>query len=110
MTIDRKAAIAAYKERDADAGVFAFRCTSSGQVWVGPTPTLSTIENRIRFTLRTGGNRTKGLPEAWAAAAGEGFTFEVLERIDPELSAMHRDVELKARTAVWRAKLGAAAI
>jgi hypothetical protein len=46
MTIDRKAAIAAYKDRGADAGVFAFRCTTSGKVWVGPTPTLSTIEKK----------------------------------------------------------------
>ncbi len=105
--IDRKAAIAAYKDRAVNAGVFAFRCGASGAVWVGASQTLGTIENRIRFTLRMGGNRTPGLPEAWAATAGEGFAFEVLEQLDPEMGAIARDTALKARVAFWREALTA---
>ena len=31
---DRKAAISAYKKREAAAGIYAVRCKASGEVWV----------------------------------------------------------------------------
>ena len=49
---DRKAAIAAYKERKADAGLYVVRCAASGQQWVGGTLDLRTIWNRLSFMLR----------------------------------------------------------
>ena len=106
MAIDRKAATTAYKERKADAGIFAFRAPG-GAVWVGAAPTLGTIENRLRFTLRTGGCRVPELAADWAAAGGEGFAFEVLERLDPDLVPMARDRLLKERAAHWRDMLDA---
>lgn len=40
---DRKAAIAAYKERKVIGGVYAVRCAATGEVWVGRGgPTLPT--------------------------------------------------------------------
>ena len=50
----RKAAVAAYKERKVETGIYAVRCTASDQVWVGIAPDLSTIQNRLWFTLRQG--------------------------------------------------------
>ncbi|MET4040164.1 hypothetical protein ABIC03_001849 [Bradyrhizobium sp. RT6a] len=47
MTIDRKAAIAAHKERKTVAGVYVVRCAASGEAWVGQAPNLDTIQNRI---------------------------------------------------------------
>jgi hypothetical protein len=104
--IDRKAAITAWKDRDPDAGFYAFR-GPDGQVWVGATQTLSSAENRIRFTLRTGSNRTPGLQAAWNASSGEGFSYEVLARLDADLVPMARQSALKEDVKLWRARLGA---
>ena len=49
MTIDRKAATLAYKERKAVAGIYAVRCRASGQAWVGQTADLEKIENRLKL-------------------------------------------------------------
>lgn len=107
--IDRKAAIAAWKDRDPDAGFYAFRAPD-GQVWVGATQTLSSVENRIRFTLRTGSNRTPGLQAAWNASDGAGFAYEVLARLDADLVPMARDSALNEDVKVWRVRLDAHSI
>ena len=52
MKLDRKAAVAAYKERKAIPGIYAVRCAATGQAWVGQTPDLTTVRNRIWFSLR----------------------------------------------------------
>ncbi|MET4276026.1 hypothetical protein ABIB68_004682 [Bradyrhizobium sp. F1.2.2] len=52
MTIDRKAAIAAYRERKTVAGIYVIRCAASGEAWIGQAPNLETIQNRIWFSLR----------------------------------------------------------
>ena len=54
MTSDRKAAIAAYKERKTVAGIFVIRSQASAERWVGAAPNLEKIQNRIWFTLRQG--------------------------------------------------------
>ncbi|MBI1219126.1 MAG: GIY-YIG nuclease family protein [Rhodobacteraceae bacterium] len=105
----RKAASSAWKDRPADAGIYAFR-DAQGGVWVGASPTLGAIENRLRFSLRSGGATDPALAAAWAAAGGEGFVFEVLERLDPDLVPLARTDALKARVAHWRAVLDARAL
>ena len=37
----RKAAVSAYKERKATAGVYAIRCAATDEQWVGTAPDLS---------------------------------------------------------------------
>ena len=107
---NRRAAREAAKEAKPDAGIFAFR-GAAGAVWVGRSPTLASAENRLRFTLRQGGGfLPAALKAAWAAAAGEGFRFEVLERLDPETPALLVADLLKARAADWRDRLGADSI
>lgn len=105
--MDRKAVAAAWKERKVAAGIYAFRAPG-GAVWVGATPTLGAAENRLRFELRMGSCRAADLAQAWAAAAGEGFVFEVVEALDPELGPMTRGRLLKERLIHWRQALGAA--
>ena len=109
-TEDRKAAVAAYKERKAVPGVFAVRCPATGAVWVGHAADLATIRNRIWFTLDHGSHRTLSLQAAWNAHGTDGLSFEELERIEPDQPAYARDRALKDRTAAWREELGAAAI
>ncbi|QEL24425.1 GIY-YIG nuclease family protein [Bosea sp. F3-2] len=107
---DRKAATAAYKERKSVAGIYAFRCEASGQIWVGRAPDLATIENRLRFTLRHGSHRQRSLQTAWNAQGSDAFRFEALERLEDEDIAYVLDRVLKERLAHWQAKLNAEAL
>ena len=110
MKLDRKAAIAAYKERKSVPGIFAVRCAATGQAWVGQTPDLTTVGNRIWFALRQDCSRNRSLQSAWNAQAGEGFVLEELERLDDEDRGYVLDADVKARLAFWRLELGALAM
>lgn len=106
----RKAAIAAYKERKTIAGIFAIRCKASPKIWVGQTPNLEKIQNRIWFSLRQGSHSCRSLQAAWSTHGPDSLTFEECERLEPEDTAYIRDALLKERMAHWRAQLNAAAI
>jgi hypothetical protein len=101
----RKAVQVAWREREVDAGIFAFRGPEG--LWVGASRTLEKAENRVRFQLRLGACRTPGLQAAWDAAGENAFRYEVLERFDADLSEMARAGLLKDRAAHWRERLGA---
>jgi hypothetical protein len=102
---DRKAAIAAYKKRSAAAGIFAVRCRESGQVWVGQTLNLDTMQNRIWFSLRMGSHSNTELQRAWSAYGEKNFAFEPLEQLEDEELAYVRDKLLKEREIHWRTAL-----
>jgi hypothetical protein len=104
---DRRAAAAAYKERKSVAGIYAVRCTATGQVWVGQAPNLDTIKNRLWFGLHHGGCTNPGLQRAWAAYGADSFTFEPLERLAEEAFAYARNALLRERSVHWRAQLDA---
>jgi hypothetical protein len=101
----RKAAIATYKERKADVGIYVVRCAASGQQWVGSAPDLRTIWNRLSFTLRQGAGRPASLQEAWTEHGAGSFTFDVIERVDPEDLSYSGD--LRDRVNHWRDALPA---
>ena len=107
---DRKAAIAAYKERKSPAGIFAVRCAASGQVWVGQTLDLDKIQNRIWFMLRLGNHSIRVLQDAWTLHGAAAVTFEPLEQLEDEESPYIRDGLLKERLVHWRSTLGGLAI
>lgn len=104
---ERKAAVAAYKERPADAGVFAVRCAETGEVWVGESRTLGNQQNGLWFSLRLGSSPWKSLQSAWNEHGEAAFSYEVLERLDPELSPMARATALKEAATLWREGLEA---
>lgn len=110
MSIDRKAAIAAYKERKTIAGIYVVRCAASGEVWVGQAPNLETIQNRIWFSLRQGGHTCRSLQAAWNAHGEAGLAFAECERLEDEETAYVRNALLKERALHWRAGLKAEAI
>ena len=110
MSIDRKAAIAAYKERKTIAGIFVVRCAASGQAWVGQAPNLETIQNRIWFSLRQGSHTCRSLQAAWNAHGEAGLSFGECERLENEESDYVRSTLLKERQLHWRAELNAEAI
>ncbi len=107
---ERKAAVSAYKERKAIAGVYAVRCAATDEQWVGTAPDLSTIWTRRAFALRQGAETNKALQSAWNLHGPESFAFRILEEIDLEQLTYGRERALKERVEHWRQVLGAAAI
>ncbi|MFT4120236.1 GIY-YIG nuclease family protein [Bradyrhizobium sp.] len=110
MSIDRKAAIAAYKERKTIAGIYVVGCAASGETWVGQAPNLETIQNRIWFSLRQGNHSCRSLQAAWNAHGETGLTFGECERLEDEETDYVRNALLRERMLHWRSKLGAEAI
>jgi len=107
---ERKAAVAAYKERKPVAGVYAVRCAATDQQWVGAAPDLSTIWTRRSFALRQGVEMNRALQSAWHTHGPESLSFRILEEIDLDELPYGRERALKERVQHWREMLGAAAI
>lgn len=107
---DRKAAVAAYKKRKPEAGIFAVRCAASGQAWIGQTLNLDTVQNRIWFSLRVGSHANAELQSAWAQHGADTFSFESLETLKDEELPYVRDTLLKERAAHWRTAVKAVVI
>jgi hypothetical protein len=105
--VDRKAATAAYKDRKSQAGVYAVRCSTSGEVWVGESPNVDNRQTSLWFALRQQSYPRPDIVEAWKAHGEAAFSFEVVERIDPELSPLPRGTALKEAAALWREELKA---
>ena len=104
---DRRAAVAAYKERKVVAGIYLVRCLVTGGRWAGQAPDLSTIRNRVWFTLRHGSHRHHSLQAAWTTHGETAFAFAELERLDEKALEAGRERIMKARLAHWCAELGA---
>ena len=109
-TEDKKAAITGWKKRKTAPGIFAVRCAASGEVWIGQTLNLDTVQNRIWFSLRAGGHDNAGLKSAWAAHGADAFSFEPLEALEDEELSYVRDASLRERAIHWRTTLNAPGI
>ena len=107
---EKKAAIAAYKDLDDASGVYALRCTATGVVWVGGTPDLTKVQNRLWFELKMGSSKSPALLEAFRAHGQDGFTFEVLEQLTEADISYGRQRSLKEKAARYCEALGAEAI
>lgn len=107
---DRRAAVAAYKERKAAWGVYAVICTATGEVWVGHSRHVDTQRNGLWFTLRLGTSPHASLQAAWNAHGEREFRFEELDRLADDFPQISRLDELKKRQALWRARLQASAL
>lgn len=104
---DRKAAVAAYKEQPTAWGVYAVRCSASGEAWVGASNHVDTRRNGLWFGLGQGGSPFRDLQAAWTAHGADAFTFEVLERLPQDMPAFQRKDALEALAERWQVELGA---
>lgn len=107
---DRKAAIAAYKERKVAWGVYAVICSATGETWVGASRDLDARRNRIWFALKLGTGQNAALQAAWAEHGEGEFRFEELDRLAEDFSETARAAELDKRQSLWRARLRAQAL
>jgi hypothetical protein len=105
---EKRTAKAAFKERKPVAGIYAVHCIPTGQVWVGQSPALLSVQNRLSFMLRFGTDALGGLQDAWRTHGADSIRFEELERLEDEDIVYVRDKILKERTEHWCSKLGAA--
>jgi hypothetical protein len=108
--IDKKAAIAAYRDRKPVFGVFAVICSATGDVWVDHSRHVDTQQNGLWFALRQGTSPYKSLQSAWAAHGEDAFRFEELERLREDYPPIGVKDELKRRAALWQARLQAPAL
>ena len=107
----RKAAVATFKERKSEPGIYALTCRPTGQRWVGRASDLATIWNRLSVALRMASTPHRSLKAAAQAHGEPAFEFEVLERIDePDASPELVWAILKRRLDHWRDALGATAL
>jgi hypothetical protein len=107
-TNNRRALVRDYKEREVQAGIYAVRCATTGEVWIGGTPDLSTRQNGVWFALRMGGHTSPNLQQAWNAYGEAAFGFEVLEVLDDKgLERLGRASLLVERREHWRTTLHA---
>lgn len=102
---ERRAVSAAYKERKVAAGIYAVRC--GGRVFVGQSPNLASVENRLRFTLAHGTHPNRALQAAWGASGGAALEIEIVETLADEADAYLRGRALTERQAHWLAALKA---
>jgi hypothetical protein len=70
--MNRKEAIAEYKNRKTPRGTYVVRFADDGPAWVDATPDLDAARNSTLFALRTGAHRNKQLQAEWNAHGGIG--------------------------------------
>lgn len=105
----KKELVREYKEQKPVPGIFAVRCTPSGEVWVAKAPDLAKRQPGLWFQLRMGGFPGKSLQAAWNAHGEDAFRFEILEEVEDDNGLMI-PVLLKEREAHWLETLKAAAL
>ncbi|WP_427852777.1 GIY-YIG nuclease family protein [Stenotrophomonas acidaminiphila] len=108
----RRQQIADYKRRATRSGIYHVRCTASGESWAGPANDLSTIGNRLWFTLRLGNHPHRRLQQAWNLHGAEAFQWHdahVLEHA-PDLHDFERARRLQDALAEVCRRTGATAL
>ncbi len=104
---DRRLALSAYKERKPQIGIFSVKCRVTGEMWVGHTPNLGTIANRIWFTLKMGTHPNRSLQQSWNDYGMEEMEFAMREQLEIDDLGYSRASSLKERALVWRLQLNA---
>ncbi|MGH9614096.1 MAG: GIY-YIG nuclease family protein [Bryobacteraceae bacterium] len=102
----RKEAVNEFKMRKTPRGVFAVRCTATGLAWVNSSMNLDAARNGIWFFLRNGYHQNKELQAEWDAHGATAFQFEVLEKLDEDVSSLALSDLLKEKKRYWTAQLG----
>lgn len=108
---DRKAAVATYRQRKVEAGIYVIRCSASDGVWTGAASDVTTIRNRVWFTLRQGANPHRTLQEAWRQHGEDAFSLEIVESFDcDDETPASRNRKLRDGVSAWAERLGAAKV
>ena len=107
MNASRKQAIREFKEKKPLRGIYAVRCAATGQVWVGSSPNLGATQNGSWFALRLGSHFNRSLQKEWTLHGEPAFQYEILEKLDDDVTAMAVNDLLKEKKSEWVARAGA---
>lgn len=100
-----------YKERKQRRGVYAVRCSGSGQVWASASPNLDAQQNSLWLQLKLGSHPNRALQDAWKQHGEETFSFEVAgELSDEDRTPYALNTDLKTLEAECQKRLGAKAV
>lgn len=91
MSIDKKAAIRAYKERPVTGGVYRIRDEKSGECWYFSELDLPACRNRFEFSRSTGLCTRDVLRKSWERDGAEAFSFEICETIEKKAEQSLKD-------------------
>jgi hypothetical protein len=105
--MNRKEAIAEYKNRKTPRGTFSLRFEEDGHVWVDATPDLEAAKNGLLWALRHDMHRNPELQAEWNAHGEAAFQYEVLEKLEDDLAPMAWRDLLKDKKKEWLQRLGA---
>lgn len=102
----KKELAAQYVLSERPAGVFALVHIASGKSYVGTTPDLPAMKNRLLFQLKMGACSIKPLADDWNKYGEEAFEYKELERFKPPESGQYNLMkELEAMEADWLERL-----
>lgn len=71
-----------YKNRRPDMGVLSFKCTATGESFLGISTDIKADFNSTRFKLSSGGYPNKRLQALWNEYGAEGFCLSVLKVLE----------------------------
>lgn len=75
-----------YKQTIQPMGVYQIRNAMNGKILLGSARDLKGILNRSRFQLRNGLHTNKEMQSEFKDAGEENFSFDVLDRLEPDES------------------------
>jgi len=104
---EKKEAISKFKERKTPLGIYAVRCASTGEVWVGASRNLDASRNSVMFSLRLGLHREPSLQREWNAHGESAFSYEILEKLDEDVIPMAIKDLLAEKKKHWLSRLNA---
>ena len=105
--MNRKEAIAEYKNRKVPRGMFVVRFADDGPAFVDATPDLDAARNSLLFTLRNSLHPNKELQAEWNAHSEEAFEYQILEMLDEDVNPHAIQDLLKEQKVQWAERLGA---
>jgi hypothetical protein len=107
--MDKRAARKEFKSKKIPKGIFAVRCTASGEVWVGASTHLDSERNSLWYRLRNGLHQNKPLQAAWTLYGEPAFEYKALETLDDDIAPLLLKDALSERQKHWTGELHASA-
>ncbi len=107
MDKEKKKMLAAeYVMASRPAGVYRVVHEESGKSFVGTTPDLNAMRNRLDFEMNMGSSMKKALLQDWRKFGADSFRYEVLETFKPPENGQYNLMkELKRMEADWLERL-----
>ncbi|HEY3838023.1 MAG TPA: GIY-YIG nuclease family protein [Bryobacteraceae bacterium] len=108
--IDKRELKREAKTKVSSKGIFAVRCTPSGESWVSSSRDLKSSQTGIWFMLRNGMHHNRMMQAAWNVHGAGAFHFEILETLDDDLPPLLLKDSLRDRQKHWQTQLDATAV